>query len=184
MTLTLIYFRFGSGSRLLKKKSHHYIIPPSSDDDPNWIPIEINEYDKYIFYKQNSEKIIIEEVAKIIRNEFPQIDIDVTSNNEWIQLNVIHSNFADFHKLISLCSFTNGENVIGYCKHKTTKSEDYIVKLDIDAENEHLIGSFQTNQNFGIYLPKSDNDPKGNISKSHVKEIDFQYEINQIPSFT
>lgn len=166
---------------MLKKKSHHFIVPPASQNDPNWIPVEINEYVKYIFFKQNSEVDTTDEISKVISNEFPQIEVNVILYNEWFQINVIHSNFSDFHKLISFCTYINGKNVIGYCKHKSTKSNDYIIKLDIDAGSEHLIGSFQTNQNFGIYLPKSDNNPKGNISKSLVKEIDFQYELNKIP---
>jgi hypothetical protein len=183
LIITLIYFRFGRGSRVLKKKSHHYIVPPASQDDPNWIPIEINEYIKYIFFNQNSELDTTDEITKEIYKEFPQIEVEVMLENGWFQINVIHSNFSEFHKLISICTFIHGKNVIGYCKHKSTKSKDYIIKMDIDAGSEHLIGSFKTNQNFGIYLPKSDSDPKGNISKSQVKEIDFQYELNQIPSF-
>jgi hypothetical protein len=68
-----------------------------------------------------------------------------------------------------------------YCKHLNSKNKDYIVKLDTDGGYEHMIGSFRSGENFGIFLPKSKSDPKGNISKSIVKELDFQNEINQVP---
>jgi len=177
----VIYFRYGSGSRLLKKKSHHYIVPPASQNDPNWIPIDINEYEKNIFFDQNSQEDTIDQIKNLIHSEFPETETEVSLNNGRFQINVLQSNFSDFHNLISFCTFINGKGVIGYCKHKTTKNKDYVVKLDIDSGNENMIGTFRTNQNFGIYLPKSDIDPKGNISKSVVKEIDFQNEIDQVP---
>lgn len=179
--IVLVYFRFGNGSRLLKKKSHHYIVPPSPDKDPNWIPIQIDEYDKYIFFRQINVEETTDDIKNVINSEFSKIKIDISINDGWFEIIVLESSFSDFHKLISLCTFICGKGVIGYCKHKTTKDKDYIVKLDITTGNEHMIGSFRTNQNFGIYLPKSDENPKGNISKSSVKEIDFQNEVGQIP---
>lgn len=179
--LILVYFRFGSGSRLLKKKSHHYIEPPSPNEDPNWIPIEIDEYSKYIFFRQNNLEETAADITNVINTEFPKVKVDISLYNGWVKIYVLESNFSDFHKLISLCTFISGIGVVGYCKHKTTKEEDFIVKLDSDSGNDHMIGSFRTNQNFGIYLPKIDDNPKGNISKSGVKEIDFHGELSQVP---
>lgn len=183
MILALIYFRFGSGSRLLKKKSYHHIDPTAAHDDPNWIPIEIDEYDKHIFIQLRANENAVDEIFRTVENEFPQMEVEVAAIDGWIQIHVIHSDFSDFHKLISSCTIKNGTNAIGYCLHHSTKSNDYIAKLDFEEGNEHLVGSFQTNQNFGIYLPKSGSHPKGNMSKSPVKEIDFQHEVNQIPVF-
>lgn len=181
VAIALIYFRFGPGSRLLKKKSYHHIIPPASQDDPNWIPIDINEYDKIVLIKQNSIEDKVDLVINAIKNESPIRDFDVELINGWFKIKVPYSNFQDFHELIAFCDSVNGGNVYGYCKHTETGSKDYIVKIDSDTGYEHMIGAFRTNQNFGIYLPKSDKDPMGNISKSPVKEIDFQTEIDQIP---
>lgn len=176
----LIYFRFGPRVRLLKKKSHHYIVPPSCEGDPNWIPIEINEYKKSIFFKQNSSNKTAEVIQNTVRSEFPKIEFEVTLNNGVFRINVFQSTFSDFHHLISFCTFINGEGVIGFCENQKSKNMDFIVKLDTASGNSHIIGSFRTNQNFGIYLPKSEMNPKGNISSSPVKEIDFQNEINQL----
>jgi hypothetical protein len=176
----LIYFRFSPGVRLLKKKSNHYIVPPACEDDPNWIPIEINEYKKTVFFKQNSQDETIEAIKNAVSSEFPEIEFEVFLNNGVFRLNVFQSTFSDFHHLISFCTFNNGEGVIGFCENQKSKNMDFIVKLDTASGNAHMIGSFRTNQNFGIYLPKSEMNPKGNISKSPVKEIDFQNEINQL----
>lgn len=183
MVIALIYFRFGNGSRLLKKKSYHHIDPPAAYDYPNWTPMEVDEYDKHIFFQKHAYEDAVDEIFRTVENEFPQMVVEVAEIDGWIQIHVIHSDFSDYHKLISSCATKNGTNAIRYCLHQSTKSKDYIARLDVEEGNEHLIGSFQTNQNFGIYLPKSDSHPKRNMSKSFVKEIDFQYEANQIPSF-
>lgn len=183
MVMGFVFFLYGPGSRLLKKKSHHYIVPPSPERDPNWTPVEMDEYAKYIFFKQNSEEDTVGEVSKVILNEFSPITFEINIENSWVQIKIIHSNFSDFHNLVALCTFINGNKVTGVCIHSNRSNEDYVVKLDVDSGMEHMIGSFRTNQNFGIYLPKLDNNPKGNISKSPVKEIDFQDEIKSIPSF-
>lgn len=179
----MIYFVFGPGSRLLKKKSHHYTIPPAAQDDPNWIPIDINDYVKHIYLTQNTEEDTPEEITKIVHSQFPEIKFNLTFLNGRFQLAVTHSSFSDFHHLIALCAFINGQNVVGYCKHKTSSSKDYIVKMDLYTGMEHLIGCFRTDENFVIYLPKSDENLEGNISKSPVTQINFQKEWNQIPSF-
>lgn len=178
--LGLIYFLFGARSRLLKKKSHHYIVPPRSENDPNWIPIEMKKYLPHIFLTQTTKKEILEEVAEVIRQKFPLIEAVITFENHWIVIKIIDASFTDYHNLLAICTEIHGKDAIGWCKHKTSESEDYIVKLDLDS-GKHLIGSFRTNQNFGIYLPYSGDHLKGNLSKSAVKEIDFNYVFNQIP---
>lgn len=182
IVITAFYFRFGAGSRLLKKKSAHYIVPSSSHKDPNWIPIEMSEYSKHVFFKQESDLETIDELKSIIYKRIPKVTADYALLNGWFTINIIQSNFEDYHFLVALCSYINEKNTLGFCKHKVNDEQDYIVKLDYIEGMDNLIGSFRTNQNFGIYLPKSGQNPKGNISRSAAREIDFQQELSRIPS--
>lgn len=75
---------------------------------------------------------------------------------------------------------TNGGDAYGFFKHKKSTDQDYILKAD--EESEYLNWVFRTNQNFAIYLPGIDQNPKGNISISELKEIDFEEELKNISS--
>ena len=163
----------------LKKKSHHYIEPPSPENDPNWIPIEMNDYEKCILIQQNAPEDGVDDVREAIKDEFPSIEFKVTLNKGWFLVRVEKASFNDFHHAISFCSIIE-ENVLGYCKHQSNASENYIVKVDNESDLDYMIGVFQNGDNFGIFLPKSKLHPKGNISKSNVSEMSFEEEFNKI----
>jgi hypothetical protein len=175
----LIYFRFGPGVRLLKKKSHHYIEPPDPESDPNWVPIEMDDYHKYILSHRVSSEDTTDDVYEAIKDEFPRMKFEVSIKKDWFLISIEEVNFEDFHNAISFCTLI-AENVIGFCQHKQDDDQDYIVKSDLDADLDFLIGAFRNGDNFGIYLPKSKLDVKGNISKSNVNEISFKQEFKKI----
>ena len=179
-SLALIYFSFGPGVRLFKKKSHHYIIPPSATNDPNWIPIDMAMYINHIFIKNSGNKIESNNVQSAIDSEFENIQFDINPINDWIIVHVLEANFQEFHKLISFCDAQIDEVAYGFCKHKSKEWKDYIVKVD-DSDEQHLLGVFSVDTNFGIYLTKIADHEKGNMSKSVVCEIYYQTEIINIP---
>jgi hypothetical protein len=175
----LIYFRFGPGVRRLKRKSHHYIEPPDPESDPNWVPLEIKDYQKYIFSHRSSSEDAIDDVYEAIKDEFPSMQFKVSIQKDWFLICVKHARFIDFHQAIAFCSYIE-ENVLGYGRHLNNSSKDYIVKIDHESSLDHLIGAFRSGENFGIYLPKSKLHPKGNSSRSDVTEIRFEQEFNKI----
>ncbi|GAA0874087.1 hypothetical protein GCM10009118_04950 [Wandonia haliotis] len=175
--LALIYFRFGPGSRLLKKKSHHYIVPPSPDSDRNWIPVDIGRYKKTIYIKKNSPEDILKTIAEISPGEKWEADY---SYDGWIRITVEDVSFGEYHALLSICDAVNEGQTYGFCEHRDSPEKDYIVRVD-EESYENLIGVFRTNKNFGIYLPNSESNAKGNISGSPVKEIDFFSELKKLP---
>lgn len=182
LAITLFYFRFGPGVRHFKKKSHHYIVPPSPGKDPNWTPIEPREYDKFIYIKQSSLEDDVENIFNTVKYGCEIEEVNVELINGYFKTSLLQSNFKDFHCAVALLYHTNNEDVYGVWKHITDSDKDYIIKVDEDLGGDYLIGVFRTDQNFGIYLPKSSEHPKGNISLSQVKEIDFDEEFNKLPS--
>lgn len=62
-------FLLRPGSRMLKKKSHHYIVPPSSEKNPNWIPVELEEYDKFVFIKHKDSEVEVEHITNATNSE-------------------------------------------------------------------------------------------------------------------
>lgn len=182
LVIIVFYFGFGAGSRLLKIKSAHYIVPPASEKDPNWIPVEMHAYIKQVFLKQENDLETIDELTRIIDERIPQLSAEIILENGWFTITIRESNFKDYHLLVALCSYINDKNTFGLCKHSIDEAQDYIVKLNSEGSLDHLIGSFRTNQNFAVYLPKSGQNPKGNISRTATFEIDFQEEISKIPS--
>lgn len=182
LVIIVFYFRFGAGSRLLKKKSAHYIVPPASEKDPNWIPVEMHAYIKQVFLKQENNLETIDELTRIIDERIPKLSAEIILENGWFIITVRECNFKDCHLLVALCSYINNKDTFGLCKHTIDEAQDYIVKLDCEESMDNLIGSFRTNQNFGVYLHKSGQNPKGNISRTSTFEIDFQEEITKIPS--
>lgn len=181
IALTLLYFRFGPGVRFLKKKSHHYIVPPSPGKDPNWMPIELREYDKFIYIKQNDLEVEVEMVLNATKEECEIKELNVELVNGWFKISVLQSSFEAFHFAVDFYYYTNGGDVYGYWKHKTSSAKDFIVEVDEDIGGDYLIGVFRTDQNFGVYLPKSGEHPKGNISLSSIMEIVFDEEFKKTP---
>ncbi len=179
VAILFFYFGMGPGSRMLKKKTHHYIVPPSPENDPNWLPIEISNYNKFIFIKHKDSEVTVEDVLIVNQNERNIKELEIELVNGWFKLHIIQSNFQEFHDTVTIYSYVNNGDVYGYCKHKTSSNEDYIVKLD--EETEYLNGVFRTNKNFGIYLPSLQKHPKGNISISSNMELDFNEALKELP---
>ena len=182
LVVVLIYFRFGKGSRMLKKKSHHYIVPPAAKDDPDWLPIEMDEYDKFVFFKHDLPKNELTEYISFIESVDPDVHFKVNIFEDRVKFEVSKIDFSEFHYLIDSLFFDFGDEVIGFCKHKEIESQDYVIKKVVDVV-DYLKGTFRCGQNFGIYLPKSDIDAKGNMSKSKIKAVDFDLEMNKIHEF-
>lgn len=176
--LILIYFRFGPGSRLLKKKSHHYIVPPASEKDRNWIPVEMEEYAKFIYIQEYWTEKQINERLNDFKEEGLITDFDIKLKDGWFCVELKEVTFNDFHFLIHLFSVVSDKMACGFCQHQEFPEKDYIVKKD-ESDMDYLLGVFRTNVNFGIYIPKLNTHPKGNISKSPVFEIDFDFEIGK-----
>ena len=183
--LAYLYFRLGPGSRLLKKKSHHYQIPPDPENDPNWRPIKMNDYQFFICLKQTTPDYIDYKSSLIIANHTKNNTINYHFDSDWHILQTNGLNFHEYHNLISELYGFHGEGdrpaeVLGMALHHNNNSKDYIIKFDLEAEDEFLLGAFSDNTNFVIYLPKSDRHPEGNISLSPVTEIyyeDFRYKL-------
>lgn len=178
----MMYFRFGPGVRYFKKKSHHYIVPPSGEDDPNWVPVDFNDYTKFMLMEWTTSEIDKDQLEGLLKSEHPEIKLKITSFDNWYEVIIDHIDFQAYHNIVRLAQIINGENAFGFCRHISFSKLDFIVKLEIEDNIDHLIGVFRTNQNFGIYLPHAGENPKGNISKSVTKEVDFEYEISKIPT--
>lgn len=179
VNLAIIYFYIGPGSRFLKKKSHHYIDQPASKSDLNWIPINMGEYLQFIILRKKTQTKL-DSILKFLNGKSHQ-NIKFSETSDWIIINTNRLSFEEFHELILFYDTTSKENAFGFCRNLKDNAKDYIAKFDIKSEEAHLYGVFRDNTNFGIFLPKADSNELGNMSKSDVKELDFNSEIQKIP---
>lgn len=182
LVIAIIYFRFGPGSRLLKKKSHHYMVPPACEEDKNWLPIDFEDYHKQIYIQQSLPKKETNYVESLIDEDFAVESYEVALIDNWLVIDLEKINFEDYHHLVAKCDSTTDSPVYGLCSNPENSRKDYIIKVDHKADYGHLIGTFRNNENFGVYLPKSGQNPKGNISRSPVREIYFDTEFANLPN--
>lgn len=181
-------FLYARITRLLKKKSYHYIVPPSPEKDKNWHPVDFSKYENFIFINNISLIDFIEKLKKIlsIEKEFKLHGIELVEENNWILIKTKNLSFLGFKSLVWWIDvyskeFNSSDRVIGYCKHKSIPSQDYLFKIDKVLDKDNFIGVFRNQKNFGIYLPNAGLSEKGNISLSSNFEINFYSITSNLP---
>ncbi|WP_321281062.1 hypothetical protein [Marinifilum fragile] len=174
-------------TRLLQKKSHHYIIPPTPKEDKNWKPIDFYKYKCFIFIKDSSIDNLNRKLNRYRNSkQLSMQKIESCKQGNWVVLRVKAASFHRFKSFVWRIddyseSYETTNEVIGFCQHKETPSEDYVFKVDNESVDGYFIGSFRTGKNFGIYLPHANSHISGNISLSSNQEINFDYEVSELP---
>ena len=173
--------------RLFKKKSHHYIVPPTPKEDKNWKPIDFSKYNCFIFINDSSVDNLNRKLNRYRNSKQLSIQkIESYKQDKWVVLRVKAASFHRFKSLVWRLddyseNYESPNEVIGFCQHKETSSEDYVFKTDKESVDGYFIGSFRTGKNFGIYLPNASSNKSGNISLSRNHEINFHSEVSVLP---
>ncbi len=179
--------------RLFKKKNFHHLVPPDPEKDHNWYPVDLSNYNSYVFVNNQTEESLNETLSYFFISEdaFERLkeEIELIKHKTWIILKIGSISFYELKTLVYWLIAesevdTPPSEVIGFCKNKSNPLQDYIFKMDADPEleQEYFIGSFRHGKNFGIYLPKANLNKSGNISLSRNHEIDFYSELSKLPS--